>query len=73
MTGIPRMPQYGMATGRTYTAAEINELIEVLRASGDIAPAGIAGMELLGQLLTRLEDLSDADIELEVRRHLRSL
>ena len=62
-----------MVTVRTYTAADINQLIEVLRASGDVAPAGLAGMELLGQLLTRLEDLSDDEIALEAARYFRSL
>ena len=54
-------------------AADINQLIEILRASGDVSPAGLAGMELLGQLLTRLEDLSDDEIALEAARYFRSL
>ena len=62
-----------MAIVRTYTAADINQLIEVLRTSGDVAPAGLAGMKLLGQLLTRLEDLSDDEIALEAARYFRSL
>jgi len=56
---------------RKYTAAMIIEVIEVLRASGDVPQDALAGMELLGQLLSRLEVLSDAEIAEEVRRHLR--
>jgi len=56
---------------RKYTAAEIIELIEVLRSSGDIPPSELAGMEVLGQLLQRLEGLSDADLAEEARRRFR--
>jgi hypothetical protein len=56
---------------RKYAAAEIIEVIDVLRASGDIPPNALAGMELLGQLLSRLATLSDAAIAEEVRRRFR--
>ena len=57
--------------GRKYAAAEIIEIIEALRSSGNVSPDALAGMELLGQLLTRLDALSDAEIAEEVRRHFR--
>jgi hypothetical protein len=60
-----------MATTRSYTAAEVLELIEVLRASGDVPSPQMAGMEVLGNLLARLEQLSDAEIAEEVRRRFR--
>jgi hypothetical protein len=62
-----------MTTIRTYTSCDIAELIEVLRASGDLSPSELAGMELLSRLLSRLEDFSDAEIEDEARRYFRSL
>lgn len=61
-----------MVTTRTYSAAEITELIEVFRSSGDVPESELAGMDKLGQLLRRFEKLSDADIAAEVRRYYRS-
>jgi hypothetical protein len=58
---------------RTYTSAEIAELIDVLRDSGDIDPAELMGMERLGQLLKRFERMTDDDIADMVRRHFRSV
>ena len=59
-----------MAT-RSYKAAEIIELIDVLRASEDIPAPELAGMETLGKLLLRLDALSDAGIALEVQRQFK--
>jgi hypothetical protein len=56
---------------RKYTAAEIVELIEVLRSSGDIPASELAGMDVLGRLLQQLEGMSDVDIAEEVRRRFR--
>jgi hypothetical protein len=58
---------------RTYTAADIIELIEIFRSGGDIHPSELAGMDLLARLLTELEDLSDTDISEQVRRYFRSV
>jgi hypothetical protein len=60
-----------MTMARYYTAAEIIKLIEVLRSSGDVPPNELAGLEFLGQLLSQLEHLSDAEIAEEVRRRFR--
>lgn len=60
-----------MPTMRTSTAGDVIELIEVLRSSGDISPSELAGMELLGRLLSHLESLTDAEIADEVHRYFR--
>lgn len=73
LTSDRRMPLCAMAARRTFTAADIIELVEILRSSGDIAPAELAGMELLGRLLGHLEMLSDTDIAEEVRRYFRTV
>jgi hypothetical protein len=58
-------------TMRRYSAQEIVELIDLLKAGGDIPPSELAGMEFLGRLLVQLEGMSDADIAEEVRRRYR--
>jgi len=62
-----------MVTTRTYSAAEVSELIEALRSSGDIPASELAGMEKLGLLLRRFEKMSDADIAAEAQRYFRSV
>ena len=57
---------------RRYTAQEVMEMVDALRASGDISCEQLAGMDMLGSLLTRLESLSDANIAIEVLRIYRS-
>ncbi len=49
-------------TKRKYSAQEIINLINILKSSGDVPAAGLAGMEFLGRLLVQLEEMSDADI-----------
>jgi hypothetical protein len=56
---------------RTYTAPEIMELIQAMRASGDVPAEQLVGMQKLGQLLEYLDGLSEADIENEVKRYMR--
>lgn len=62
-----------MTTKRSYTASEVAELIDLLRLSGDIPDAEIAGMQRLGQLLTRFEGMSDLDIEAMAKTYFRSV
>ena len=49
-------------TTRKYSAQEIIDLINVLKSSGDISEAELAGMEFLGRLLVQLQTMPDADI-----------
>jgi hypothetical protein len=58
---------------RTYTAEDIIKLIDILRSGGDIPAEQMAGMDRLGELVTKLAQMSDADIENEVRRYFRAV
>ena len=60
-----------MDTPRTFSAAEVSELIELLRSCGDIPVSELAGMEKLSQLLFQFENMADADIANEVKRHFK--
>lgn len=62
-----------MYTKRTYTAAEIIELIDTFRSGGDIPESELAGMDRLGQLLRHFESMSDDDIAAEAKRYFRSV
>lgn len=56
-----------------HTLGEIKEMIRLLRASGRIAVAELAGMELLAALLMWVETDPNAGIDQMVQRYLLSL
>ena len=56
-----------------YTVGEIKEAIRLLRASGRIAVAELAGMELLAALLLWVETDRNAGLDRMVQRYLSSL
>ena len=62
-----------MVTARSYSAAEIIELIQAFRSGGDIPESELAGMDRLGQLLRHFENMSDDDIAAEAQRYFRSV
>ena len=57
---------------RTYSAAEIRQLVDFMREGGDLSASEIAGMEKLADLLTHFENMTDAEIATEVERLLGS-
>jgi len=56
-----------------HTVGEIKEMIRLLRASGRIAVAELAGMELLAALLMWVETDPNVSIDQMVQRYLLSL
>jgi hypothetical protein len=58
---------------RKYTADEVAEIIVVLRASGDYSPTEVFGMNKVAEVLRHFENLTDENIQRDVRRHFRSL
>ena len=58
---------------KTYTSADITELIRILHASGEVPDSELAGMDRLGALLIELENLSEGDIAKVVQRYFRSV
>jgi hypothetical protein len=53
---------------RTYSADDVQELVNLFRGSPDLPAAEVAGMENLAGLLKHYETMTDADIEAEARR-----
>lgn len=61
-----------MSIRRTYTASEVRELVDLLNDSPDVSPERYRGMAFVAEALELFETMSEADIEVWVRRHSRS-
>ena len=57
---------------RTYTAANIMRLTSLLKATGDFTNSEVSGMDRLGRLLAALDNLSEGDIEEQLKRYFRT-
>lgn len=66
-------PKESREAPASYTVGEIKEMIRLLRASGRIAVAELAGMELLAALLMWVETDPGAGFDQMVQRYLLSL
>jgi hypothetical protein len=61
-----------MEQERKFSAAEVTELIDLIRGDEDFTPAEIAGMDKRADMLKWLVTATDADIDAAVKRHYRS-
>jgi len=57
---------------RTYTASDVQEIVELLRDDPDISPEKFEGMAFLAEILKCLESKTDADIDRDVRAFCRN-
>ena len=60
------------ALPRCYTVQEVKELVELIRHDPDLSPDRFAGMLELVQLLAHYENMTDEEIEAEVRSVYRN-
>lgn len=60
-----------MALPRHYAVQEIRELVELLRHDPDTSAEKVSGMLQLVQLLAHFENMTDEEIESEVRNNYR--
>ena len=57
---------------RTYSAADVREIVELLRNDPDMSAEKFSGMERLADILKYFEGMTEADIEAEVQNFFRS-
>ena len=57
---------------RTYTADEIQELVDIMRNGGDLSDEELAGINKVVAILKEFENMSDAGIMEKVQGLLRS-
>lgn len=53
---------------RTFTAANIREMIEIFRNAPEVSAEKFSGMEFVASLCRQLESMSDDDIEQGARK-----
>mgnify|MGYP005673972641 FL=1 len=57
---------------RTYSAADVREIVELLRNDPDMSAEKFSGMERLADILKYFEGMTEADIEEELQNFFRS-
>lgn len=63
------MSQKSQMVARRYSTKDIDGLIEIYRAGGDLPEAEIAGMERLSFALHHYEFMSNEEVDLEMRHY----